>query len=71
MTGTDDGFALLLTAHELGLHTEIVMLAYKDWLEWCEAEGTDPEVMTFENWLDEMRVMADQWREMEEERCSE
>jgi len=32
---------------------------FKEWLAWCEAEGTDPEVMTFEHWIDEMRTLAE------------
>ena len=67
MSRTDDGFAILLTAHALGLHTDEVLMDFKEWLAWCEAEGTDPEVMTFEHWLDEMRSLADDLRERDEE----
>ena len=38
---------------------ERILMDFKEWLAWCEAEGTDPEVMTFEHWIDEMRTLAE------------
>jgi hypothetical protein len=32
-----------------------VLAVYSEWINWCEREGVDPEVMTFEAWIEEMR----------------
>jgi len=64
---SDDGFAILLTAHVIDCHTDTVLSGYTQWCEWCEAEGCDPEVMTFENWLEEMRALAEDLRDRDEE----
>ena len=47
----------LVTAHLLGCHTSEVLTGYSEWLVWCERECVDPEVMTFDNWLEEMRSL--------------
>ena len=31
-----------------------VLAVYGEWMTWCEREGVDPEVMTFEAWQEEV-----------------
>lgn len=45
----------IATAHALGCHTSEVLSGFAEWQAWCEREGVDPEVMTFEAWIEEMR----------------
>lgn len=50
---------IVKVAHALGVHTAVVLTGWSEWQNWCEREGVDPEVMTFDDWLDDMQAMAD------------
>lgn len=58
---------VIVAAHRLKVHTTVVTEGYHHWQTWCEREDVDPELHTFERWLEDMQDLADSIRKSRKE----